>query len=107
MSLFADLKVYLRFHNNCGKSINLSKKHQTAQLRSRGGGFWPVGMVISRDPMLTDMLYQVSETFSLSVCLSVCLSVSVCLSLRETCIQSCGNVEHFLHLFYKTHRRHQ
>ena len=122
MSLFADLKVCLRFHDNCGKLIKLSNNHQTAQVTSRGGdeGFFSLfffqdRMVISRDPMLTDMLYQVNETFSVcllcvsvsqslsGVCLSVCLSLSH--SVCQTCIQSCGNVEHLLHLSYKTHRR--
>ena len=37
------------------------------------------GMVISRDSMLTDMLYQVNETFS--VCFSVSLSLSLCCCL--------------------------
>ena len=79
MSLFADLKVFLRFHDNCGKNITLSNSNQTAQ--------WTLlheydewdGVVMSHDPMLTDMLYQVSET--LSVCVSLSLSLSVCLSL--------------------------
>ena len=79
MSLFADLKVFLRFHDNCGKNITLSNNNQTAQ--------WTLlheydewdGVVMSHDPMLTDMLYQVSET--LSVCVSLSLSLSVCLSL--------------------------
>ena len=77
MSLFADLKVYLRFHDNCGKNITLSNNNQTAQ--------WTLlheydewdGVVMSHDPMLTDMLYQVSETLSVSVCLCLCLSVSL------------------------------
>ena len=75
MSLFADLKVCLRFHDNCGEKIKLSNNHQTAQYTS--SSYWgdQDGVVISRDPMLTDMLYQVSETFSLSVFLSFCLSV--------------------------------
>ena len=88
MSLFADLKVCLRFHDNCGNMIKLSNNHQTAQLTSRGGDFFHFfhdGMVISRDPMLTDMLYQVSETFSVcfsvSLSLSLCCCLSVCLSL--------------------------
>ena len=38
-------------------------------------------MVISRDPMLTDMLYQVNETFSVSLCLCLSVSVAVCLSV--------------------------
>ena len=77
MSLFADLKVFLRFHDNCGKNITLSNNNQTAQ--------WTLlheydewdGVVMSHDPMLTDMLYQVSETLSVSVCLCLCLSVSL------------------------------
>ena len=90
MSLFADLKVCLRFHDNCGKNIKLSNNNQTAQQTSRGGFsvlFCQEGMVISRDPMLTDMLYQVNETFSvcfslsLSLSLSLCCCLSVCLSL--------------------------
>ena len=89
MSLFADLKVCLRFHDNCGKLIKLSNNHQTAHLRSPDGVrvflFGPDGMVISRDPMLTDMLYQVNETFSVcfsvSLSLSLCCCLSVCLSL--------------------------
>ena len=89
MSLFADLKVCLRFHDNCGKLIKLSNNHQTAQLTSPGGDFvlfcCQDGMVISRDPMLTDMLYQVNETFSVcfsvSLSLSLCCCLSVCLSL--------------------------
>ena len=76
--------MYLHFHDNCGKNIKLSNNHQTAQRTSPSGGFFPDSMVISRDPMLTDMLYQVNETFSvcfylsvsLSLCLSLCLSVS-------------------------------
>ena len=64
--MFADLKVYLRFHDNCGKQIKLSNNHQTAQRTSPSAMFSSDGMVISRDPMLTDMLYQVSETLSLS-----------------------------------------
>ena len=86
MSLFADLKVCLRFHDNCGKMIKLSNNHQTAQLTSRGGDFFHFfhdGMVISRDPMLTDMLYQVNETFS------VCLSVSLSLSSVAVCLSVC------------------
>ena len=100
MSLFADLKVCLRFHDNCGKMIKLSNNHQTAQLTSRGGDFlyfFQDCMVISRDPMLTDMLYQVNETFS--VCFSVSLSLSLCCCLSvsppalcQTCIQSYGTV---------------
>ena len=100
MSLFADLKVCLRFHDNCGKLIKLSNNHQTAQLTSPGGDCYFLcghdGMVISRDPMLTDMLYQVNETFS--VCFSVSLSLSLCCCLSfspalcQTCIQSCGTV---------------
>ena len=81
MSLFADLKVYLRFHDNCGKNITLSNNNQTAQ--------WTLlheydewdGVVMSHDPMLTDMLYQVSETLSVCVSLSLSLSVSLCLCL--------------------------
>ena len=100
MSLFADLKVCLRFHDKCGKNITLSNNNQTAQQTSRGGFsvlFCQEGMVISRDPMLTDMLYQVNETFS--VCFSVSLSLSLCCCLSvsppalcQTCIQSCGTV---------------
>ena len=88
MSLFADLKVCLRFHDNCGKIIKLSNNNQTAQRTSRGGDlliFLQDCMVISRDPMLTDMLYQVNETFSVcfsvSLSLSLCCCLSVCLSL--------------------------
>ena len=96
MSLFADLKVCLRFHDNCGQKIKLSNNHQTAQMTSPGGDYFlvflnvhglggPDGMVISRDPMLTDMLYQVNETFSVcfsvSLSLSLCCCLSVCLSL--------------------------
>ena len=75
--------MYLRFHDNCGKKIKLRNNHQTAQRTSRGGVFFPDGIVISRDPMLTDMLYQVSETFSVcfSVSLSLSLSLSLCLSV--------------------------
>ena len=83
--------MYLRFHDNCGKKIKLSNNHQTAQRTSRGGFFCPDGMVISRDPMLTDMLYQVSETFS--VCLSVSLSLSLSLSLcLSVCLPFCLSV---------------
>jgi len=86
MSLFADLKVCLRFHDNCGKNIKLSNNNQTAQQTSRGGFsvlFCQEGMVISRDPMLTDMLYQVNETFSVcfSLCVSLSLSLCCCLSV--------------------------
>ena len=97
MSFFADLKVCLRFHDNCGEKIKLSNNHQTAQYTS--SSYWgdQDGVVISRDPMLTDMLYQVNETFS--VCFSVSLSLSLCCCLSvsppalcQTCIQSCGTV---------------
>ena len=57
--IFIDLltvqKVSLSFHDNCGK-IRLTNNHQTAQKTSPDG---EDGMVMSRDPMLTDMLYQV------------------------------------------------
>ena len=90
MSLFADLKVCLRFHDNCGKMIELSNNHQTAQLTSPGGDYYFLcgqdGMVISRDPMLIDMLYQVNETFS--VCFSVSLSLSLCCCL-SVCLSVC------------------
>ena len=83
--------MYLRFHDNCGKKIKLSNNHQTAQRTSPSGGFFPDSMVISRDPMLTDMLYQVSETFSacFSVSLSLSLSLSLCLSV---CLPFCLSV---------------
>ena len=74
MSLVADLKVCLRFHDNCGKNITLSNNHQTAQCTSPGECLNRSGVVISRDPMLTDMLYQVSETLSLSLSVSLSLS---------------------------------
>ena len=75
--------MYLRFHDNCDKKIKLKNNHQTAQRTSPGGVFFSDGIVISRDPMLTDMLYQVSETFSVcfSVSLSLSLSLSLCLSV--------------------------
>ncbi|XP_070176268.1 neuralized-like protein 4 isoform X1 [Littorina saxatilis] len=45
----------LRFHDNHGQKIRLSNDNQTAQKTS---GFQD-GIVMSRDPMLTGMLYQV------------------------------------------------
>ena len=87
MSLFADLKVYLRFHDNCGKNITLSNNNQTAQCTLLHKCDEWDGVVMSHEPMLTDMLYQVSETLSVSVsvclclCLSLSLSLSLCLSL--------------------------
>ena len=83
--------MYLRFHDNCDKKIKLKNNHQTAQRTSPRGGTYPDGMVISRDPMLTDMLYQVSETFSacFSVSLSLSLSLSLCLSV---CLPFCLSV---------------
>ena len=117
MSLFADLKVCLGFHDNCGKMIKLSNNHQTAQRTSRGGDVFFLifqdGMVISRDPMLTDMLYQVSETFSvcfsvslslsLCCCLSVCLSVCLSLSL---CARRAFRAAEILDIFYIYFTRH-
>ena len=75
MSLFVDLKMCLRFHNNCGEKIKLSSNHQTAQCMSPGECLNRGGVVISCDPMLTDMLYQVSETFSVSFSVSLSLSL--------------------------------
>ena len=49
-------KVSLIFHDNCGKKIRLTNNRQTAQRTLSDHGD---GMVMSRDPMLTDMLYQV------------------------------------------------
>ncbi|XP_070176277.1 neuralized-like protein 4 isoform X8 [Littorina saxatilis] len=45
----------LRFHDNHGQTIRLSNNNQTAQRTSNFGG----GIVMSRDPMLAGMLYQV------------------------------------------------
>ena len=81
MSLFADLKVYLRFHDNCGKNITLNNNNQTAQWTLLDEYDEWDGVVMSHDPMLTDMLYQVSETLSVSVSLSLSLSVSVSVSV--------------------------
>ena len=59
--------IILRFHDNCGKKIQLSNNHQTAQRTSRDTGH---GVVISRDPMLTNLLYEVGYKH-LCVCVSV------------------------------------
>ena len=56
IDLLTDQKVSLSFHDNCGKKIRLTNNHQTAQRTSSDKGD---GIVMSRDPMLTDMLYQV------------------------------------------------
>ena len=56
IDLLTDQKVSLTFHDNCGKKIRLTNNHQTAQRTSSDIGD---GIVVSRDPMLTDMLYQV------------------------------------------------
>ena len=95
MSLFADLKVCLRFHTNCGKKITLSNNHQTAQRTSPSSFFSSDGMVISRDPMLTDMLYEVSETLSLSLSLSLSL-----------CARRAFRAAEMLDIFYIYFTRH-
>ena len=56
IDLLTDQKVSLTFHDNCGKKIRLTNNHQTAQRTSSDR---EDGIVMSRDPMLTDMLYQV------------------------------------------------
>ena len=84
MSLFADLKAYLRFHDNCGKNITLSNNNQTAQWTSLDEYDEWDGVVMSHDPMLPDMLYQVSETLSVSVSVSLSVSLSLSLSLSPT-----------------------
>ena len=48
--------IILRFHDNCGKKIQLSNNYQTAQRTSPDKGH---GIVMSRDPMLTNLLYEV------------------------------------------------
>ena len=62
--------IILRFHDNCGKKIQLSNNHQTAHRTSRDTGH---GVVISRDPMLTNLLYEVGYKH-LFVCVSVRLA---------------------------------
>ena len=58
--------ICLRFHDNYGKNIKLSKNYQTSQKMSSDTGD---GIVMSRDPMLTNMLYQVMQMY-LFACLS-------------------------------------
>ena len=61
---FGQKVVRLSFHGNCGKQIKLSNNHQTAQRTSSDLGD---GIVMSCDPMLTDMLYQVIQTLSVPI----------------------------------------
>ena len=70
---FFSQQVPVSFHDNHGKAIVLSNNNKTA--KGTGGAGWN-GIVVLRDPMAVNMLYEVIQ--SLLVMLRDPLEVNMC-----------------------------